>query len=369
MKIAVTLCTRKRPQMLGDCLKSLFDQAFPPDVSLALIVVENDDHAHSREMVEALARERGSPPVTYAHEPRLGIPFARNRALALALKHDPDWIGFIDDDEVASSNWIRNFVQAANSVPCDVLQGPVEYHYPTSTPSWMPLPTRKHQPTGQVLRTAATNNTFMRARIARWDGLGLRFNEDMRFTGGSDNEYFYRATDLGARICWMDEAVVHENVPKNRITLRWQIGRCHRVAANTVLIHRNRLGLFPTITKCGTKYTSRILYALIIAPIAVAVALFRRDMGKRMLFSSLRQVSSGFGGLGAFFAFQPEPYKTIDSQEREAFDDAVQSFRSSFGNLLSNAITAYVFGVFRSRAGRPGSDIVLIPGRPTSKTT
>jgi succinoglycan biosynthesis protein ExoM len=244
----------------------------------------------------------------------VGIPFARNRALELALQQDPDWIGFIDDDEVASRTWIAHFAKAAKSVQCDVFQGPVEYRYPTSTPEWMPLPTRKHQPTGRLLRTAATSNTFMRARVARPDGLGLRFNEAMRFTGGSDNEYFFRAADLGARVCWMDEAVVYESVPENRITLRWQLDRSQRVAANSVLIQRGRLGLLGAIAKFGPKYAGRILYGAIVTPAAAAVSLVAEHTGKRLLVSALRNVSSGLGGLGAFFEYQPEPYRTVDNQ-------------------------------------------------------
>lgn len=314
MRVVVTVCTRARPEVFCECLHSLVDQDLPPDIAFALVVVENDDRPVIREMVEALVKERALPQITYVHEPRIGIPFARNRALTHALEHDPDWIGFIDDDEVADPNWIANFVQASGSVACDVLQGPVEYRYPDSTPTWIPLPTRKQQPTGRLLRTAATSNTFMRARIARLDGLGLRFNEAMRFTGGSDNEYFFRAADLGAKICWMNDAVAYESVPENRTTLRWQCERSLRVAANSIFIQRGRLGLFGAIAKYGPKYTGRILWGALVAPAAAAVSLVAAHRGRRMMFSALINLSSGLGGLRAFLKVYPEPYKTVDNQ-------------------------------------------------------
>jgi succinoglycan biosynthesis protein ExoM len=314
MKVVVTLCTRERPELLRECLSSLADQERAPGVQYSLVVVENDDRPQSREMVEGFAKERGLLHVTYSHEPRLGIPFARNRALAIALEQDPDWIGFIDDDEVASPNWLTNFVRAATSVPCDVFQGPVEYLYPASTPAWKPLSKRKHQATGLVLRTAATSNTFMRARIARRDGLGLRFNEDMRFTGGSDNEYFYRAADLGARICWMNDAVVSESVPEKRTTLRWQLERSLRVAANTVFIHRQRHDLLGVIAKCGPKYLSRLLFGAIAAVGGAALCVVAMDRGRRMMFLALRDISSGLGGLGAFLKLYTEPYRSVETQ-------------------------------------------------------
>jgi succinoglycan biosynthesis protein ExoM len=298
---------------LRECLDSLLGQEISPGISLVLVVVENDHHAHMREIVEATARERASISVIYAHEPRIGIPLARNCALAHALEHNPDWIGFIDDDEVAAPDWLMSFVHAAKSVPCDVFQGPVEYRYATPTPDWLPLPARKFQPTGLPLRTAATSNTFMRARIARPDGLGLRFNENMRFSGGSDNEYFYRAADLGARICWMNDAVVFESVPESRTTLEWRRARSLRVAANSVFIQQGRLGLLAAIAICVPKYAGRILLGAILAPVAAALSLVAAKSGRRMLASALCDVSSGLGGLGAFFAFQPDAYRTVDN--------------------------------------------------------
>jgi len=314
MRVVVTVCTRARPEVFAACLNSLVEQEFPPDVSFALVVVENDDHPNSREMVEALAKTCNSPTITYAHEPQIGIPIARNRALDVALAYDPDWIGFIDDDEVADRNWLASFVQTARSVPCDVLQGPVEYRYPNSTPAWMSLPTRKHQPTGRILRTAATSNTFMRAYIARADGLGLRFNEAMRFTGGSDNEYFFRAADCGAQICWMNDAVVYETVPETRTTLQWQRDRSRRVAANSVFIQRKRLGLFGTVAMYGPKYAGRILSGAILTPTAALVSFVAMPAGNRLMYSAQRNLSSGLGGLEAFLDFHPEPYRTVDNK-------------------------------------------------------
>jgi succinoglycan biosynthesis protein ExoM len=313
--------------MLAACLQSIMVQRLPPDVSLVLIVIENDDQAYSRHMVESLAVELAAPPVHYHHEPRPGIPIARNRALALALQHDPDWIGFIDDDEVASPDWIRHFAEAAASVTCDVLQGPVEYRYAPGTPAWMPLPSRKYRATGRPLRTAATSNTFMRARLARPDGLGLRFSEAMRFTGGSDNEYFYRAADQGARICWMNEAVVYENVPEHRTTVRWQLARSRRVAANCVAIQRRRVGLLRSTARYVPKYGGRLLSGAMITPVAAAISLIAPHTGKRMLVSALRNVWSGVGGLGAYFKLQPEPYRNIDN---EAFTEPAAGSKRVF---------------------------------------
>ncbi len=311
MRVVVTVCTRERPQMLKATLGSIITQELPHGLGLSVVVVENDDLPRSAEMVDRLSKNADIP-IIYAHEPQLGIPIARNRALSIALQQRPDWIAFIDDDEIASPTWLARFHEAAASVDSDVYQGPVEYVYPSPAPAWMKSARRRHLATGTALPTAATSNTFMRARIASQDGLGLRFNEKMRFTGGSDNDYFYRAVERGARICWLNEALVHEMVPQIRMTLRWQLARSMRVASNTVSMHMDRLGSVRAATKCVPKYVGRGLGALVLLPLAAAASAAAIPRGKRLLASSLSDLASAIGGLGAFFGLRPQPYRVVD---------------------------------------------------------
>ena len=340
MRVVVTVCTRERPQMLRACLESLTTQNVPPGISLALIVVENDSVTRCAKLVSQL-NERSPVPITYAFEPRLGIPVARNRALAIALELQPDWIAFIDDDETAAPEWIANFVETSKTLQCDVLQGPVESVYPEAPPSWMKIPVRKHQPTGLELRTAATSNTFMRARLACPKGLALRFNEGMRFTGGSDNEYFFRAADLGARICWSNETPVYENVPRIRLTLRWQLYRSLRVAANTVAIQESRLGRKSAAAKCIPKYLARLLRGLMVTPVVAPIAVLPWAAGKRLFVSGLGDLASGIGGLGAYFGLQPQPYRIVDGTPWSWFNSIRLAQRAA---RVKSRNTQYVAG-------------------------
>ena len=82
----------------------------------------------------------------------------------------------------------------------------------------------------------------MRSSLVRADGLALRFDEAMRFTGGSDSDFFSRAVARGAIIRWVDEAVVKEIVPEERLSLRWNLERARRSGANKVYIDEQREG-------------------------------------------------------------------------------------------------------------------------------
>lgn len=133
--VVVAICTRNRPQLLRSCLESVLGLVVPPRVQPCIVVVENDALPTCRCYVESCMREAPEPwKIVYGHEPNLGIPLARNLSVEIALGEDPDWIAFIDDDEVVDHQWLERMIGAAHELDCDVLQGPVEYSYQGALP-------------------------------------------------------------------------------------------------------------------------------------------------------------------------------------------------------------------------------------------
>jgi O-antigen biosynthesis protein len=92
--VTVAVCTRERPASLAECLASLERQTYP---ALDLLVVDNAPRSDATERV--VARH---PRMRYIREPRPGLDWARNRAIAEARG---DVIAFTDDDATADPNW------------------------------------------------------------------------------------------------------------------------------------------------------------------------------------------------------------------------------------------------------------------------
>jgi succinoglycan biosynthesis protein ExoM len=294
-------------------LGSLLCQAIPGDVQPVIVVVENGETARCRDYVEQAADQGPDRwTIIYALEPELGIPQARNRSLEVALTQNPDWIGFIDDDETVDENWLERMRTAMRDLPADVLQGPVRYIYPEAKPQWMDEKVSKPKPRGTVLRTAYTNNTFMRSQIARKDGLGLRFDEAMRFTGGSDSDFFFRAADRGAIIKWVDDAWVQEVVPPSRLTVRWQLTRALRVAANASVIHRKRLGLTAACLRYLPKSVTRLTRGAGLVCIGAPFWLLGLLWGRTLSFRGGKDIASGLGGVLGLVGAVPQPYTSVD---------------------------------------------------------
>ncbi len=114
--ITVVVCTRERPGALARCLDSLLAQQYP---GFRVLVVDNAPETEATAEVVRSAARRGA--VDYLREPRAGLSFARNAAVAATAGQILAWI---DDDEVADPNWLAEVARALADHPeADVISG------------------------------------------------------------------------------------------------------------------------------------------------------------------------------------------------------------------------------------------------------
>ena len=125
--IATVICIPcfRRPQHLRLTLESLASQR--TDRRFAVVIVEND--AVGRESVpvatEFLEADRFAGLCVV--EPRQGNCHAINAAFETALASFPtaDHFLMIDDDEIASADWLELMVRASETTGADLIGGPV----------------------------------------------------------------------------------------------------------------------------------------------------------------------------------------------------------------------------------------------------
>ena len=107
MEVAVCVITYRRPEGLKRLLESLNALTFQAQaLDLRVVVVENDETGLAQRVCNDV-RSTLRWPLEYHVEPQRGIPFARNKAVAVA-KQTADFIAFIDDDEVPDAGWRIN---------------------------------------------------------------------------------------------------------------------------------------------------------------------------------------------------------------------------------------------------------------------
>lgn len=246
MKIFVCACTFRRPDELTLLLRSYRILDVRRDMELTFLIVDNDDTPSSAEVFQSETLDFPWP-CRYVHEPRPGIPMARNRALEEALKTagSEGFLAFVDDDETVTPSWLVELVQVAERTGATFVQGPVQMLVGDARDSWWLRTLFFHQrqyPDGARRMESWTNNVLLDLSfIARHN---CRFDKRLSFTGGEDTVFFQDVVRAGGQGAYAAHAWVREIQTPNRLSWQWAISRqfrCGNTRALTMLLRRSVL--------------------------------------------------------------------------------------------------------------------------------
>ncbi len=308
--VCVGLCTARRRVMLKECLSSLLAQEGLDDFNVHFAIVDNNEEPTAKPLVDEFAAQSAFA-THYVHESKRGIPIARNRLVEVALAVQADWIAFLDDDETAAPDWISALMKAAQTYDADVIHGRVQRIFPDPPPFWAVQKKQKRRE-GEVLKTSPTSNVIFSSWLIEADGLHLRFDENLRFTGGSDTALFSAAHDEGARIVYSSMPTVFEKVLPSRLSYSWQLARSYRVGGNKALRYRSKHGRVKGAVKMSPGIVLQLgrgVFQLLSAPVWFPV---NRTRFKRVARQGGGSVSSAIGKIAAFFSIYAQPYRQID---------------------------------------------------------
>lgn len=167
-------------------------------------------------------------------EPRPGVSHVRNRLVDAALAWQAHYLLMIDDDEWPSPHWIAHMLNTAEQYSADIVSGPVRPDYEEKPPAWITdhcLFDDAPLPTGEFPNVQRTGNTLLRSdRLAderrypekQW------FSVELGRIGGEDSHLIEGLVRDGARHVWCEEAVVHERIPIQRLSLEYLGARAFR---------------------------------------------------------------------------------------------------------------------------------------------
>ena len=108
LSISAIICTHNREQYLGAAIDSLLAQTL---TNIEVIVVDNASTDATAEIVQ---QRLSDTRLQYVYEPTLGLSSARNTGAQTATG---DILAYLDDDAVASPNWLASLLEVyhANS--------------------------------------------------------------------------------------------------------------------------------------------------------------------------------------------------------------------------------------------------------------
>jgi hypothetical protein len=277
----------RRPQHLRLTLDSLAGQR--TGRCFAVVIVENDALACGSVSVAAEFFRSGRFPGLCVVEPRQGNCHAINAAFETARATFPAATSLlmIDDDEIASPDWLELMVGAAESSGADVVGGPVLQNFDDDIkqglqrhPAFRPA----YDTTGPVPVIYGCGNCLIRrdvfARLA---------------------SPAFRCQRQAMKFDWAEEAVITETVPASRTSPGWLAMRGLRIGAINYHVQR----------KASRSPWSRLrLLAKLLAQLPLSLfragSLFLRE---HKALIALHPIIVAAGSALAAVGIEPEPYK------------------------------------------------------------
>lgn len=316
--VAVCVCTRARPKMLRRCLMSLRRQTLDPTrLRMKAIVVDNNDEPEARPIYEEMCDDPDGTGLVHCPEP--GIPSARNAAIDAALRAGADYIAFLDDDEVAPENWIASLVEALRALGADAVQGGVRHHRIDLADDLSdlvdiePCLTRADAAATldwEACESLATCNVVLKAHLVR-PPLALRFDESMRYTGGSDRELFMRAHKAGARLVRVYGIDVLEDLHEERQALSYQAARAFAAGSNYFARMTKNEPAPVAAMRITMRAVDRSVTGLVKLAIAAALLLLHRRSALRQWRKGCAQLCFAAGCVSPVAGVRANPYRNI----------------------------------------------------------
>jgi GT2 family glycosyltransferase len=229
--VTAAICTRARPELLEACLRSLAAAGLPGGSNGAgarreVLVVDNapPDDA-TRRLVAA------HPGVRYALEPRAGLDFARNRAVA---ETRTAWVAFLDDDVAVDPGWAAGLDEAVAEQPdAAAVTGavlPLELRTPAQIAfesrggfgrgyrkrrfAGRELPGDPVYPLGAGIFGAGANMAFRTDVVRELGGFDEALDTGPPLPGGGDLDMFFRVVHAGHALAFEPSMLVrHRHRP------------------------------------------------------------------------------------------------------------------------------------------------------------
>jgi GT2 family glycosyltransferase len=293
----------RRPHYLRRTLDSLARQR--TSRRFAVVMVENDATKSESVPVAAEFLASGKFAGLCVIEPRQGNCHAINAAFETALQIFPmaSSLLMIDDDEIASPDWLEQMVRTADVTGAEIVGGPVFPEFDEERkrslrrhPAFAPA----YDASGPVPVIYGCGNCLIRRSVFERLGTPV-FDVRFNFLGGGDTDFFYRCKRLGMRFHWVADAVISETVPQNRTSLKWLVTRGLRIGAINYHVQRKA-----TPTRwLQAKLTVKLLAALPLSLIYAAHAVLTERKGT----IAMHPVTVAIGSALAAFGLEPQPYK------------------------------------------------------------
>lgn len=229
-RLTICICTYNRYNLIDDAIRSILKQNADENQYKVLVIDNSPDHVHAAEFG---ANYSSYPIVDYRIEYKVGLSNARNVGINQC---GTELIAFLDDDAVASLDWVNNLLLAFDTFgpSVAVVGGCVEPLWEIPRPTWLADGLLGYVTVvdwGGEMRYAKPNEWFAGANIAFRTSVAMAmggFNENLGRMGeansllsNEESELTNRILKTGHSAVYAPKASVKHWVGKNRLNQSW----------------------------------------------------------------------------------------------------------------------------------------------------
>jgi glycosyltransferase involved in cell wall biosynthesis len=299
MQLSIVICSYNRASYISDALDSLYTQTAGLNAFEA-IIVDNNSTDNTAEVFSKWSAAHTNGSFTYITETNQGASFARNTGAAVAKGQ---WLCFMDDDAVATPNYVENILKHIETKPDAVgFGGRIIPKYIPSEPKWMSYYVSSlvgnfdYAPTACAFENGKyplESNMIVKKDV--YDAIG-GFNTALPGVvgtlriGGEGKELFYKILALGYTIYYDPAICVHHVVEVKKLTSEYMyrvasgIGRGEKTRTLNISTWAYVKKIVEYLFKLGASIILAIKYTLQLTPAkSWPVIQFRIDALKGLL--------------------------------------------------------------------------------------
>lgn len=301
MKIALCICTYKRPQLLERLLNSLHDiqLGLLEQDAVRILIVDNFPDGQARAVCKRAARTLPFR-LDFVEEAQKGIASARNRAVDEALRREVEFVAFLDDDDLPHPDWLLRLIEKQKETQADIVGSVFPPVVNPDWPGWLarsPLFDKRKQKSqtkyGAPSDIGIGSTLISSKLLERMKGEGSVFSAEFGKIGCEDADFFARAGRSGAVICQTNRAIVVRDYEEQRLTVLGLLRDSYRIG-NCIRQLLEKYGSPAQIRRRRIKAFKKVIYGLL----GTVLQLFSKTRMVRSMYQVCRElgVLFGYGG-------------------------------------------------------------------------
>jgi glycosyltransferase involved in cell wall biosynthesis len=299
MTLSIIICSYNRASYISDALTSLYGQSSGLD-DFEVIIVDNNSIDNTKEVYAQWRQTNTNGQFSFISETKQGASFARNTGAAIAKG---EWVCFMDDDAVATTDYVKNIIKHIQDQPFIVgFGGRIIPKYIPGEPKWMSYYVSSlvgnfdYAPTACAFENGKyplESNMIVKKSV--YDQIG-GFNVNLPGVvgtlriGGEGKELFYKIIALGHTIYYDPSICVHHVVEVKKLTSEYMyrvasgIGRGEKTRTLNISNGAYLMKILEYLLKLGAGIILGIKYAIQLTPSKTwPIIKFRIDTIKGLL--------------------------------------------------------------------------------------